>query len=173
MRTQVQRIVATVALGASIVLAGCPDNSLKISVQGVGKTIGEQNVRVDVVGVSPLERPQWEEASKQEYWGEANNQRRQDAGELGYLGLWTFELGKTPEIVIKEKEKLWQTWKERGATHFLVMFDTCTDAKKWRLCLPLSEKCWRDSMENRTIQVLIQPSGVVSKKAPSPKAACQ
>lgn len=171
MRTQVQKIVIAVALGAGIVFGGCASNR-KISIQGLGD-IRKQNVRVDVVGVSPLERLQWEEASRQEYWSDANNQRRQDAGELGYLGVWTFEPGKTPEIVIKEKEKIWTTWKERGATHFLVMFDTCMDAKKWRLCLPLSAKCWKGSMENNTIQVLIQPSGVVPKKAPSPKAACQ
>jgi len=171
MRTPVQRIVVTAALAAaSIVLGGCPPRSILI--QGLGD-VRKQSIRVDVVGVSPLERPQWEEASMQEYWSEANNQRRRDAGELGYLGLWTFEPGKNPEVVIKENEKIWQAWQERGATHFLVMFDTCTDAKKWRLCLPLAKKCWKGSTEDNTIHVLIQPSGVVPKRAPSPKAACQ
>jgi hypothetical protein len=171
MRRQAQSMAVVMALVTGIVLNGCGGNR-KIHIQGIGD-ICKQNVRIDVVGMSYVEKSQWTEVSMQDYWSEKNKQRRHDANDLGYLAFKMFEPGKSCDITITEKDRIWKTWKERRATHFLVMFDTCADATGWRICLPLSSKCWRGRTDKNAIEVLILPSGVKSKTDPSPKAACQ
>ena len=166
MRAQIRTIGLTMIMAGSSLLAGCGVN---IHVQGVGD-IRKQHVRVDIVGVNWVEKQQWETLSKQDYWSEGN-QRRKDSIDQGYNLPITFSPGSPCEITLKPSDPLWQTWKQRRATHFLVMFDTCPDEQSWRLSLPLSSKCWRGRTPNGMIEVSIQPSGVVPTTAP--KAKCK
>ena len=169
MRTDVTRIGLVLALAAGMTLCGC--GGRQIHIQGLGD-IRKQNVRIDVVGVNWAERQQWEKMTMQEYWREGN-QRREDSVSQGYNHPVKFEPASPCEVVIKEKDGVWKKGREKGATHFFVMFDTCTHADAWRICLPLSPKCWRGRLSKDTIEVAIQPSGVVSKTTPSSKAGCQ
>ncbi len=162
MRTNAGKIGCAMMLAAGVMLGGCQT----IHVQGVGD-VCNQNVRVDVVGVSWVERPQWEALSMQEYWSEGN-QRRKDSIDQGYNLPIRFGPGNPCEVTLKKKDRVWKKWKERGATHFLVMFDTCRDDQSWRLCLPLSGKCWGGLTAKKAIEVLIQPSGVSPKTPPKP-----
>jgi len=166
MGTKVEKIGLMVVLAGGSLLAGCGQS---IHIQGLGD-IREQNVRVDIVGVNWVEREQWETLSMQDYWSEGN-QRRKDSIEQGYNRPVEFLANGPCEITVKQKDPLWRNWKKRKATHFLVMFDTCSDNQAWRLCLPLSAKCWKGQTRRGVIEVSIQPSGVVPTTAP--KAKCK
>lgn len=166
MRARIKKIGLAIALAGGSLLAGC---GLNIHVEGIGD-VRQQHVRVDVVGVNWVEKQQWEAISMQDYWSEGN-QRRKDSIDQGYNLPVTFSPGSPCEISLKPSDPVWQNWKQRKATHFLVMFDTCSDEQSWRLCLPLSAKCWSGRAPHRTIEVSIQPSGVVPKTAP--KAKCK
>jgi len=166
MRAEVKRIGLAIALAGGSLLAGC---GRSIHIEGLGD-IRKQNVRVDVVGVNWVEKQQWEALSMQDYWGEGN-QRRKDSIDQGYNLPVTFSPGSPCEITLEEKDAIWKNWRQREATHFLVMFDTCSDNQAWRVCLPLSSKCWSGRTTKGTIEVSIQPSGVVPKTAP--KAKCK
>ncbi len=165
MKRQAKTIALALAAAAALALGGC--SSRTIHIQGVGD-ICRQNVRVDVVGVNWMEKQQWEKTSMQEYWA-AGNRRREDALAQGYIYSVRFGPTKPCEVVIKEKDPLWKSWKERGATHFLVMFDTCTDASAWSVCLPLASKPWRGRTKNGTIEIAIQPGSVVAVTSPKPE----
>jgi len=160
MRAMVRTIGLVTALVAGSLLSGC---ARSIHIEGLGD-IRKQNVRVDVVGVNWVEKQQWEALSMQDYWSEGN-QLRKDAIDQKYNLPVTFSPGKLCAVTIRGKDPHWKNWTRRKATHFLVMFDTCSDNQAWRLCLPLSTKCW----SSRTIEISIQPSGVVPKTAPKPK----
>jgi hypothetical protein len=166
MRANAGRIGLLLTLAASGLLAGCSGRS--IHVLGVGDVL-RQNVRVDVVGVNWVEKQQWETVSMQDYWSEGN-QRREDSIRQGYNLSLAFSPDSPCDITIKDSDPLWQIWEQRKATHFLVLFDTCSDSKAWRLCLPLSRKCW-DRSAAKKIEVAIQPSGVIPQTAP--KAKCK
>jgi hypothetical protein len=148
------------AVAGGSLLAGC---GRSIQVTGVGDVL-KQHVRVDIVGVSWAEKQQWEAVSMQDYWSEGN-QRRKDSISQGYNLPFTFRPNDPCKITIKDNDPLWQNWEGRKATHFLVLFDTCSDSQGWRLCLPLSKKCWKGSARKR-IEIVIQPSGIVPRAAP-------
>lgn len=164
MRVKVRPIGLVIAMAGASLLAGCGQS---IHIQGVGD-VRKQNVRVDVVGVNWVEKQQWEALSMQEYWSEGN-QRRKDSIDQGYNRPVTFSPDSPCEIVVEQKDPLWKNWKQRKATHFLVMFDTCSDDQAWRLSLPLSAKCWRGQTKKGVIEISIQPSGVVPTTAPRAK----
>jgi len=166
MRAKAGKIGLLLALAGGSLLAGCGGRSIYVA--GVGD-IRKQNVRVDVVGVNWVEKQQWETVSMQDYWSEGNR-RREDSISQGYNLSLAFSPDKPCEITIKDSDPLWQNWAQRKATHFLVLFDTCSDSKAWRLCLPLSPKCWEKSAAKK-IEIAIQPSGVVPRTAP--KAKCK
>jgi hypothetical protein len=166
MRAKIERIGLVIALASGGLLTGCGPS---IHVKGLGD-ICKQNVRVDIVGVNWMEKQQWEALSMQDYWSEGN-QRRKDSIDQGYNLPVTFSPGGSCEVTVKEKDPLWKNWKRRKATYFLVMFDTCSDDQAWRLCLPLSWKCWLGRTKKGTIEVSIQPSGVVPTTAP--RADCK
>lgn len=166
MRADVKLMGLALALAGSSLFAGC---ARSIHIMGIGD-VRRRNVHVDVVGVNWVEKQQWEALSKLDYWSDSN-QRRKDSIDQGYNRAVMFTPGSSCEITIKQSDPLWKNWKRRKATHLLIMFDTCPDDQAWRLCLPLSPKCWRGRAAKRTIEVTIQPSGVVPKTAP--KAKCK
>jgi hypothetical protein len=153
MRTAVKTTGLVIALAGSCVLAGCGGGQ-SIHVKGVDK-ICMQNVRVDVVGVARGERRVWEDLSMQQYWSEGNDLRPKSIAK-GYAVAKTFTPGGTCEFTITSKDPVWKSWKREGAAYFLVMFDTCSNDKDWRVSLPLSTKCWR----SRRIDITVAPNGV-------------
>lgn len=164
MKTLAKNVALAFVMTTGIVVGGC--SSLAIHVQGLGD-ICQQHVRVDIAGVNWMERKQWEDVAMQEYWA-SDNKRRKESLEQHYNQSVTFEPKKLCEVLIKETDPVWKTWKNNGATHFFVMFDTCTDARAWRVCLPLQPKYWRGRTNNGRIEVYLQPSGVIVKTPPKP-----
>ncbi len=165
MERQAKRIALALAVTTAIAVGGCPPRTIHI--QGVGD-VCKQNVRVDVVGVNSIERQQWEKTPMQEYWA-AGNRRREDALAQGYNYSVRLEPTKPCEVVLKEKDAVWKKWTERGATHFFVMFDTCTDANAWYVCLPLASKYYKGRTKNGVIEIALQPSSVVVTTPPKPE----
>ncbi len=166
MKADARRIGLWLTLAGGSLLAGCGGRSIHVA--GVGDVL-KQNVRVDVVGVNWVEKQQWETVSMKDYWSEGN-QRRADSIGQGYNLPLAFSPASPCEITVKDSDPLWKNWTQRKATHFLVLFDTCSDSQGWRLCLPLSAKCWEGSAA-KTIEIAIQPSGIVPKA--TPKAKCK
>jgi hypothetical protein len=166
MKTQAKRIALALAMTAGVALGGCGSNRT-IHIQGIGD-ICRQNVRVDVVGVNWMEKQQWEKTTMQEYWA-AGNPRREDSLAQGYNYSVRFGPTKACEVTLREKDPIWKKWNDRGATHFFVMFDTCTDANAWYVCLPLATKPWHGRTRNGTIEVQIQPPSVVAITSPKPE----
>jgi hypothetical protein len=165
MKRQTKSVALALTVTAAIALGGC--HSRTIHIQGVGD-ICRQNVRVDVVGVNWIEKEQWKQTPMQEYWA-AGNRRREDSLAQGYNYSVRFGPTKPCEVTIKEKDRLWKSWNEREATHFFVMFDTCTDANAWYVCLPLSSKYWKGRTKKGTIEIAIQPGSVVAMTTPKPE----
>jgi hypothetical protein len=164
MKANPKRLMLIPALLTGVVVSGCSGRSIHITRIG---DIANQHVRVDVVGVNWMEKKQWENTSMQDYWT-PGNQRRQDSLAQGYNHSVKFEPAKPYDIVIRERDPIWKTWRERGATHFFVMFDTCTDPSAWSVCLPLAPKYWRGRTQKDTIEIHLQPSGIVLKTSPKP-----
>jgi len=167
MNRQANRIALGLAVMTASAVGGC--SPLTIHIQGVGD-VCKQHVRVDVMGVNWMEKQQWEKTPTpmQEYWA-AGNRRREDSLAQGYNYSARFGPTQPCEVVIKEADPLWQTWNKRGATHFLVMFDTCTDANAWYVCLPLASKYWKGRTKNNVIEISVEPSRVVATTPPKPE----
>jgi hypothetical protein len=163
MNRQAKRLALALAVTTALAVGGCSTRTIHI--QGVGD-ICKQHVRVDVMGVNWMEKQQWEKTPPpmQEYWA-AGNRRREDSLAQGYNHSVRFGPTQPCDLVIKETDPLWKKWNERGATHFLVMFDTCTDANAWYVCLPLAYKYWR----GRAMEISIQPSSVIATTPPKPE----
>ncbi|MCU0917951.1 MAG: hypothetical protein MUC88_25825 [Planctomycetes bacterium] len=175
MKTTTRRIALVLTLLTGSILGGCSGNRA-IHIRGIGD-ICRQNVRIDVVGVDWNEKQQWErwvekqqgdKTAMQVYWAPGNALRE---GSLAQGSNQTTEFGPTKpcEVTLKEKGPLWAKWKERGATHFFVMFDTCTDATAWYVCLPLASKAWNGRTRKGTIEVEIRPESVKAVPGPRPE----
>jgi hypothetical protein len=174
MRTQATTITLALAVAAGIA-GGCHSRSIQIRGES---GICNQNVRVDIVGVASREEKQTlENMTMQEYWA-PDNLLRESPSHPGWCRQEKFGPA-TPtkrgqpqcEVIIREKDPIWNEWKRSKVTYFFVLFDTCANTKNpkaWRRCLPLTSKYWRGRTEHSAIEIYIRPSGVVPRTEPKP-----
>jgi hypothetical protein len=109
-------------------------------------------IRVDLVGVSKLERPAWEGYDMDKYWRDGDPRRNQ-----------ANKISLTPQInkpeLIDQKNEVWQKWLSRGATELLIIADlpgkhNPGPSDPRRVFLPLTPGDWQ--AKKNTIEIEIQ-----------------
>jgi len=113
-------------LSLILVLSGCetckpgvagPPGQYTIEV-ALADSLKDKNVLVDLVGVTPLSLPSWENYDMGKYWT-PGDEKRQDADKVQL----SFSKGKSATLSMTITDAKWQAWKAKGVTHVLVLAD--------------------------------------------------
>jgi hypothetical protein len=120
-----------------------------------------QRVLVDLVGVNPSQKRQWEEKSMTEYWGSADA-LRSSARKV------TFEFTSPDKPQgIPAKDPIWKEWLGTGATEVLALADIPNlgrrddkpgDADARRRVLPLDAKRWAKG--TKELRIILKRGGL-------------
>jgi hypothetical protein len=120
-----------------------------------------QRVLVDLVGVNPSQKRQWEEKSMTDYWGSADALRSSTRK-------MTFEFSSPDKPQgISAKDPIWKEWLGAGATEVLVLADIpnlgrrddkAGDADARRRVLPLDPKRW--AKKTKELRVVLKTGGL-------------
>lgn len=76
-------------------------------------------IDVDLIGVSKLEKSDWQNYNLNSYWDNPNDPRRNEARQNG--DLVTFALKKGEPSMLKIDDPHWKKWFSHGATELLVL----------------------------------------------------
>ena len=116
------------------------------------------SVEVNLVGVTELEKSNWEQLEIDEMW---NSEIYKNAEKK----IFTFNKGKELTQKLSKKDPIWKTWLSSGVNSLFVVGDipgvisTSTGSNDPRaLMLPLEKGCWK----GKTIQVEVDSSQVRS-----------
>ena len=152
-------LVAFIAAGCSTTKPGKP-RAHAITVV-MDSSLQGQRVLVDLVGVNPSQKRQWEEKSMTEYWG-SNDALRSSTRKI------TFEFSAPDKPQgIGEKDAIWKDWLGAGATEVLVLADIPNlgrrddkpgDADARRRVLPLDPKKW--AKKTKELRVVLKRGGL-------------
>jgi hypothetical protein len=118
-------------------------------------SLKDASVTVDIVGVTPLTLPRWENYSMKSYW-EPQDEMRQGADKITF----TLGNGNVMNHSIPMTDPKWSAWLSGGVTHIMVLADLpgviddkvgSLDARRQELSL---DKCsWGDGTTNLIIDV--------------------
>lgn len=113
------------------------------------------SVEVDVIGISPSEKPYWQNIKPDDYW-KMGSSIRKDAEDRRVSS--DFKAGSVWELAADNP--IWQTWFNYGATELMIMarlpgssFDNSPFDRR-RIFVPLSAKIWK--ARDRTLQIEVQ-----------------
>jgi len=113
------------------------------------------SVEVDVIGISPSEKPYWQSAKVDDYWQPGSSLRkdvanRRVSGDFKTDATWT----------LAQTNAIWQTWFNYGATELMIIarlpgssFDNGPYDRR-RIFVPLAKSYWKAS--KRTLQIEVQ-----------------
>jgi hypothetical protein len=113
------------------------------------------SVEVDVIGISPSEKPYWQSAKVDDYWQPGSSLRkdvanRRVSSDFRSGATWTLE----------QTNSIWQTWFNDGATELMIIarlpgssFDNGPYDRR-RIFVPLGKDLWK--AKNRTLQIEVQ-----------------
>lgn len=110
------------------------------------------SIEVDLIGVSPLEKPSWNNVKPDDYW-KPNDSVRQGAKKV----TTNFQTG--PTFVLERENPIWNEWFKQGATELMIManlpgvYSNGPDDRRRRF-LPLNKNAWKS--EHKTLQIEIQ-----------------
>ena len=153
---------AALLLAVCALLSGCasckpgkpgPLGKYQIDVN-LDPSLKDASVAVDIVGVTPLIAPRWDNYSMKQYW-QPQDEMREGADKI------TFTLGNNVmNHSISANDPKWNDWLKRGVTKVVVLADLpgaldekvgSLDARRQMLSL---DKCdWADGTTNLTIDV--------------------
>ena len=120
--------------------------------------LANMSVEVNVVGITELEKPIWEQLRIDEYWeSKLYKDAKKEVFKFGHAQ-------PSSQRLIK-KNPIWKTWLSSGVNHLFVVGDipgvTSTNfgsGDPRALILPLAKSCWK----GKTIEVEIDSSQVRS-----------
>jgi hypothetical protein len=110
------------------------------------------SIKVDLIGVSEVERHAWEGYDVDQYWTEGDS-RRANADKL------TVNLPTGQSAIIRKDDPHWQSWIQRGADQLLVIADlpgqfTPGPTDPRRIFIPLTrDAAWTAKGDSLEIQV--------------------
>ena len=117
------------------------------------------SLEADLVGVSDFDMERWSNHSMTEYFGGQDTLRAE-------APKYTMQFSsESPDPkTLDAKDSVWETWKQRSATHVFVLInlpgvrdDRAGDQDARRLILPLAKNRW----SGRDILIEVQRSGLV------------
>ncbi len=113
------------------------------------------SVEVDVIGLSPTEKPYWQSAKVDDYW-QAGSSLRKDVESRRVSS--NFKSGAT--WTLKIDDPIWQTWFNYGTTELMIIarlpgssFDNGPFDRR-RIFVPLGSKFWKAS--DKTLRLEVQ-----------------
>jgi adenylate cyclase len=115
-------------------------------------------VLVDLIGVSPLDKPYWQAVKPDDYWSAGSTIRKDVAKRLRTI---TFQ--DSSVFILSRTDSIWEDWLKHGTTELMIMadlpgaFDNGAYDQRRRF-LPLDTKGWKakDSM----VEVEIRDSSI-------------
>lgn len=151
---------------AMVVLVGC--SRLGRYVVQVQSGSATDSIQVDIVGVNDAEYERWAAYPLDEYWSPTNAFRKNAVDRV----VLRFGMGREPVQQIGRKDPCWTAWRARQCRYLFVLTNAgplrsaeAAVVDPRRLVLPLEKKRW----DGRTIQVQVQPGGIVCVNGPRPK----
>jgi hypothetical protein len=154
---------------ASLLSTGCKDEAKPYTlVVECDNDIARKSVDVDLIGVTALDKPEWEAYSINKYW-QGDDARRKQGGDKLTL---QFGIGHTNRYVLNLKDpavkQRWQSWMGRRVTDLIVIAHlrgVTTDARgnedPRRKTLPLKSKAIKEIYPDaKAFRILVQDSGV-------------
>lgn len=159
-----QRLGASaLMLGVGLMFSSCstckpgkpgPIGKFNIDVN-LDPSLKDASVAIDLVGVTPLTLPRWDNYSMKTYW-EPQDEMRQGADKLTF----TLGNGNVTSHSVSINDPKWNQWLPQGVTHIMVLADLPgviddkvgnLDARRQELSL---DKClWVDGTTNLIIDV--------------------
>jgi hypothetical protein len=146
-----KRLISFIAL--CIITAGCSSLPKPVPWNVSITKVTPASIEVDIVGISPTEKPYWMNSVKPDDYWKPNNSVRNGAKKLST----TFQDGTTFEL--KRDNPIWNDWFSYGTTELMVManlpgsYDNGPFDRR-RLFLPLNKKLWKS--KNKTLEIEIQ-----------------
>ena len=110
------------------------------------------SIKVDLIGVSQIEKHAWEGYDLDQYWAEGDS-RRANADKLSVV------LPTGQPLVVRKDDPHWQTWIRNGASELLVIADlpgqfTPGPTDPRRIFIPLDKIAW--NVKNDTLEIQVQ-----------------
>lgn len=145
-------VVATVL--AQVALTGCKVTPRNVEVEQ-SPPLQTQWIRVALVGLGENEATYWDNIGPGEIWRPGNN-LREHAKNMGYLRMWNLKAGTDPiHFALGKTDPIWKVWRDRNATHVVVIVDIRTGSRLQVLSLA------RHSLRKRDIRLSLRyrPAG--------------
>lgn len=111
------------------------------------------SIEVDLVGVSPSDKPYWQNNVKPDDYWKAGNSVRKGAQKVSTI------FQDSPTWVLQAEDPIWAKWFSYGATELMVIanlpgkYDNGPYDRR-RVFLPLDKKVW--AAKDRTLRIQIQ-----------------
>jgi len=150
---------------ATVAVVGCARlGQYAVQVESGSAT---DSIQVDLVGVNDAEYERWAAYPLDEYWSPTNTFRKNAADRV----VLRFGMGHERVQSIGRKDACWTAWRARQCRYLFVLTNAgplrsgegaAVDPR--RLILPLERKRW----DGKSIQVQVQPGGVVCVNGPRP-----
>jgi len=151
-------LICLLLVGLAILVNGCHFGTKPVAWNvSVTKTT-PASIEVDFIGVSPLEKPYWNDIKPDDYW-RPNESTLSGSVRLATTNKITVNFQSTNTFVLQRQDPMWDDWFRYGATELMIMADlpgvydnSPTDRR--RLFLPLNSKIWRS--KHHTLEIEIQ-----------------